>query len=42
MSDIIKLILVWLGIPISGVIISYLLGQLYCKIHKHIEEIDNE
>lgn len=42
MSDILKLIIVWLGIPICGMIISYLFGQLSCKIHRHNKEQNND
>lgn len=37
MSDIIKLFLIWLGIPIIGALISYILG---CLVTRHIRDED--
>ncbi len=38
MSDVVKIILVWLGIPIIGVLISCILGWLATVSHKKNEE----
>lgn len=37
MSDVVKIILVWIGIPVIGVVISCILGWLATKIHKNRE-----
>ena len=36
MSDVVKIILVWIGIPVIGVVISCILGWLATKIHESI------
>ena len=37
MSDFGKLFLVWIGVPVIGVLISCILGWLAIKIHKNKE-----
>ena len=37
MSDDVKLILVWFGVPVVGMLISCILGWLAIKIHKNKE-----
>ena len=37
MSDDVKIILVWFGVPVAGALISCILGWLSIKIHKNRE-----
>jgi len=40
MNDVVKLFLVWIGIPVIGALISCILGWIAIKIHKR--RIKNE